>query len=89
MILKWKHRLSTFIQRIEGDRFTRCIPLTTIQRDFLNKTEKGFIIVGELPIGIDKELFWKFAKALNWPVLCDPLSNLRAEVPDKLYGSLY
>ena len=27
------------------------------------------------------KLFWKFAKALNWPVLCDPLSNLRPKVP--------
>ncbi|MBO1910115.1 2-succinyl-5-enolpyruvyl-6-hydroxy-3-cyclohexene-1-carboxylic-acid synthase, partial [Microvirga sp. 3-52] len=34
-----------------------------------------------LPIGINTKLFWNFAKALNWPVLCDPLSNLRAKVP--------
>lgn len=46
-------------------------------------SEKGFIIAGEMPIGFDKAAFWNFAKALEWPVLCDPLSNLRTEVPEQ------
>ena len=49
----------------------------------LATSEKGFIIAGELPIGFDKAAFWNFAKALEWPVLCDPLSNLRTEVPEQ------
>ncbi|MHA6260231.1 2-succinyl-5-enolpyruvyl-6-hydroxy-3-cyclohexene-1-carboxylic-acid synthase [Sporosarcina sp. CAU 1771] len=47
----------------------------------LQHGKQGFIIAGELPVGIDKKVFWQFAKALNWPVLCDSLSNLRSEVP--------
>ncbi|CAM3249523.1 2-succinyl-5-enolpyruvyl-6-hydroxy-3-cyclohexene-1-carboxylic-acid synthase [Filibacter tadaridae] len=50
--------------------------------DLLSDAGNGFIIAGEMPVGLNKEAFWKFAKALNWPVLCDPLSNLRSEVPD-------
>ena len=49
----------------------------------LATSEKGFIIAGEMPIGFDKAAFWNFAKALEWPVLCDPLSNLRTEVPEQ------
>ncbi|GKV55914.1 2-succinyl-5-enolpyruvyl-6-hydroxy-3-cyclohexene- 1-carboxylate synthase [Sporosarcina sp. NCCP-2222] len=47
----------------------------------LTGAERGLIIAGEMDTGLNKELFWRFAKALQWPVLCDPLSNLRAEVP--------
>ena len=47
----------------------------------LENSETGFIVVGELPVHFKRETFWKFAKALNWPVLCDPLSNLRSQVP--------
>lgn len=51
-------------------------------KSLLRATTKGMIIVGELPIDFDTKLFWRFARALNWPVLCDPLSNLRAELPN-------
>lgn len=51
-------------------------------RELLQEADKGLLVVGEIPIGMDKAAFWKFAKALNWPVLCDPLSNLRSEVPE-------
>ncbi|QUW23218.1 2-succinyl-5-enolpyruvyl-6-hydroxy-3-cyclohexene-1-carboxylic-acid synthase [Sporosarcina sp. Marseille-Q4063] len=70
----------TFIQRMKGIDFLDASTTQFIE-SVLHKTEKGLLVVGELPIGIDTELFWKFAKALNWPVLCDPLSNLRAKVP--------
>lgn len=52
-------------------------------RELLSATTNGIIIAGELPIDFDTKLFWRFAKALNWPVLCDPLSNLRAELPEE------
>ncbi|AOV07026.1 2-succinyl-5-enolpyruvyl-6-hydroxy-3-cyclohexene-1-carboxylic-acid synthase [Sporosarcina ureilytica] len=48
----------------------------------LETSEQGLIIVGELASQLDKVSFWAFAKALNWPVLCDPLSNLRTEIPE-------
>lgn len=51
-------------------------------RHLLTEAPSGMIIAGELPIDFDKETFWRFAGALNWPVLCDPLSNLRSEVPE-------
>lgn len=47
----------------------------------LENSATGFIVAGELPIHFDRQAFWAFAKALNWPVLCDPLSNLRTQVP--------
>lgn len=53
--------------------------------DLLQDAERGMIIVGDLPIGLDKKEFWNFATALQWPVLCDPLSNLRAELPDNCH----
>ncbi|MCM3742535.1 2-succinyl-5-enolpyruvyl-6-hydroxy-3-cyclohexene-1-carboxylic-acid synthase [Sporosarcina luteola] len=76
-----KPKASTFVERIHGD-----INLTISQKQSLaalfSKTEKGLIIAGELPIGFDKDAFWNFARRLQWPVLCDPLSNLRSEVPE-------
>ncbi|MCZ2260706.1 2-succinyl-5-enolpyruvyl-6-hydroxy-3-cyclohexene-1-carboxylic-acid synthase [Sporosarcina sp. G11-34] len=51
--------------------------------DIVKDTEKGFIIAGELPVGVNNESFWKFAEALQWPVLCDSLSNLRSQVPEQ------
>lgn len=47
----------------------------------LRKAPSGIVIAGELPIDVGREAFWRFAGALNWPVLCDPLSNLRTFVP--------
>lgn len=47
----------------------------------LEGSATGLIVVGELPVNFNREAFWRFAKALNWPVLCDPLSNLRSQVP--------
>ncbi|MBO1911154.1 2-succinyl-5-enolpyruvyl-6-hydroxy-3-cyclohexene-1-carboxylic-acid synthase, partial [Microvirga sp. 3-52] len=71
---------STFIQRMKGNDLLDTSIIHFVN-DILNKTEKGLLVIGELPIGINTKLFWNFAKALNWPVLCDPLSNLRAKVP--------
>lgn len=76
-----KSRVSTFVERIHGE-----IELTTNQKQslavLLSEAKNGMIIAGELPIGFDKEAFWNFAKRLQWPVLCDPLSNLRSQVPE-------
>ena len=51
--------------------------------DIMKHTDKGIIIAGELPANVNRESFWKFAEALQWPVLCDPLSNLRSQVPEQ------
>ncbi|MFS0574515.1 2-succinyl-5-enolpyruvyl-6-hydroxy-3-cyclohexene-1-carboxylic-acid synthase [Sporosarcina sp. 179-K 3D1 HS] len=49
--------------------------------DLLTASENGLIIAGELPATVDKSAFWNFAQNLGWPVLCDPLSQLRSGVP--------
>ncbi|WP_172371820.1 2-succinyl-5-enolpyruvyl-6-hydroxy-3-cyclohexene-1-carboxylic-acid synthase [Sporosarcina jiandibaonis] len=71
---------TTFIQHMKGIDLLDA-SATQFIASVLNNAEKGLLVVGELPVGINNELFWKFAKALNWPVLCDPLSNLRSKVP--------
>ncbi len=50
-------------------------------KNILENTTRGFVVAGDLSSSIQSESFWKFAEALQWPVLCDPLSNLRSEVP--------
>ncbi|MEK3937559.1 2-succinyl-5-enolpyruvyl-6-hydroxy-3-cyclohexene-1-carboxylic-acid synthase [Sporosarcina sp. FSL W7-1349] len=49
--------------------------------DVLTKSNNGMVVVGELSATLDKTAFWRFAQQLGWPVLCDPLSQLRSEVP--------
>lgn len=46
----------------------------------LVKKEKGLLIVGEMTVPMPEE-FWGFIQHLDWPVLADPLSNLRGNVP--------
>ncbi len=74
--------VSTFNKRLAG---TTVLDTSTAEhvKKLLRDAERGLIIAGDLPVDIDKEAFWTFAEALQWPVLCDPLSNLRAEVPDQ------
>lgn len=71
---------STFVESVKGK-----IGLSEVQvnrlNDLLSNTKKGLFIAGELPVGFDQDAFWTFAKSLQWPVLCDPLSNLRSNVP--------
>lgn len=49
-------------------------------KELLQTTEKGLIIVGDSLS--TTEGFWEFAKMLQWPVLADPLSQLRSMVPE-------
>ena len=49
----------------------------------LQRRKKVSLLLVKCQIGFDKAAFWNFAKALQWPVLCDPLSNLRTEVPEQ------
>lgn len=49
-------------------------------KEQLLKEDKGLFIVGDsLP---STEGFWEFARTVQWPVLADPLSNLRSSVPE-------
>lgn len=72
---------SSFVESISGESHLSDEALK-IFSEMLSETENGLIIAGELPVGFDKRKFWNFAKSLQWPVLADPLSNLRSEVPE-------
>ncbi|MHC8516048.1 2-succinyl-5-enolpyruvyl-6-hydroxy-3-cyclohexene-1-carboxylic-acid synthase [Sporosarcina sp. ITBMC105] len=70
----------TFMERIVGEN-ELSLPMKGQLNNLIANAKKGLLIVGEMPINFDKKAFWHFAKSLQWPVLCDPLSNLRSEVP--------
>lgn len=70
----------TFMERIVGEN-ELSLPMKGQLNNLITNANKGLLIVGEMPINFDKKAFWHFAKSLQWPVLCDPLSNLRSEVP--------
>ena len=48
----------------------------------LMKKQRGLLIVGEMTVPMPDK-FWDFIQKLDWPVLADPLSNLRGNVPPK------
>ncbi len=47
------------------------------------EAKRGLIIVGDVNGELDEDLFWAFVKRLNWPVLADPLSNLRSRTSEE------
>ncbi|NTU16740.1 2-succinyl-5-enolpyruvyl-6-hydroxy-3-cyclohexene-1-carboxylic-acid synthase [Bacillus subtilis] len=51
--------------------------------EMLAEAEKGMIVCGELHSDADKENIIALSKALQYPILADPLSNLRNGVHDK------
>ncbi|KOP72774.1 2-succinyl-5-enolpyruvyl-6-hydroxy-3-cyclohexene-1-carboxylate synthase [Lysinibacillus sp. FJAT-14745] len=48
----------------------------------LSATTRGFVIIGELPLGTDLTIIWKFIRQLKWPVIVESLSNMRSTVPE-------
>lgn len=47
----------------------------------IEQTEKGLLVIGELPADTNLAAIWTFAENLQWPVIADPLSNMRANIP--------
>ncbi|WP_033543887.1 2-succinyl-5-enolpyruvyl-6-hydroxy-3-cyclohexene-1-carboxylic-acid synthase [Planococcus sp. CAU13] len=45
------------------------------------QTEKGLLVIGEMTEILPPE-FWAFIRKLNWPVLADPLSNVRGNIDE-------
>lgn len=43
----------------------------------LKKAKRGVIVVGQLPVSFNTEIIYDLAEAIKWPVICDPLSQLR------------
>lgn len=71
----------TFMKRIAGRAsFTEQQAMQVTE--LLSSANRGIIVIGEWLQGFDKTVVWEFVQRVNWPVLCDPLSNLRTEVPD-------
>lgn len=69
-------------------RFESGQQLTDEAASFLKKVlgqSRGLLIAGENTGMISTEQ-WEFIRRLGWPVLADPLSNLRSNVPDDLMG---
>ncbi|MGG0644928.1 2-succinyl-5-enolpyruvyl-6-hydroxy-3-cyclohexene-1-carboxylic-acid synthase [Sporosarcina gallistercoris] len=71
----------TFSERIGGQA-----SLSTEQKEQVGElmcsATRGLLVMGECNPGFDKTKLWAFAERMNWPVVCDPLSNLRSEVPE-------
>lgn len=58
------------------------LSLTAEMKKFLQEKlakPKGLLIIGEMTAEIPKD-FWLFIQKLQWPVLADPLSNIRANI---------
>lgn len=79
-----------FEQPYESDRelyrFESGQQLTDEAAAFLREVfshSRGLLIVGENTAQVSSEQ-WEFIRRLGWPVLADPLSNLRSNVPEDL-----
>ncbi|MBX0316665.1 2-succinyl-5-enolpyruvyl-6-hydroxy-3-cyclohexene-1-carboxylic-acid synthase [Planococcus glaciei] len=71
-----------FESRGEMMHFTGEFKLNQETETFLQgllQEEQGLLVVGEMTAPMPQE-FWQFVANLQWPVLADPLSNLRANV---------
>lgn len=45
------------------------------------QTQRGLLVIGEMTEKMPQE-FWSFIRKLNWPVLADPLSNVRSNIDE-------
>ncbi|MGO1058743.1 2-succinyl-5-enolpyruvyl-6-hydroxy-3-cyclohexene-1-carboxylic-acid synthase [Planococcus sp. FY231025] len=75
----------TYTTRGEMAHFTGRTVLDEETEAFLQgllEKDKGLLIAGEMASPAPPE-FWAFAEKLQWPILADPLSNLRANVEPK------
>ncbi|WP_271852214.1 2-succinyl-5-enolpyruvyl-6-hydroxy-3-cyclohexene-1-carboxylic-acid synthase [Planococcus maritimus] len=76
-----------YVSGTELYRFESGERLTDKAADFLTEVftqSRGLLIAGENTGEIPVEQ-WEFIRRLGWPVLADPLSNLRANVPADLH----
>ncbi|MDN7246088.1 2-succinyl-5-enolpyruvyl-6-hydroxy-3-cyclohexene-1-carboxylic-acid synthase [Planococcus shenhongbingii] len=75
----------SYVSRGEMMHFTGELIINKETEGFLQgllEQERGVLVVGEMTAPMP-ETFWEFVQNLQWPVLADPLSNLRANVkPD-------
>ena len=48
----------------------------------MEETKRGFIVIGELPLGTNVDYLWSFIRKVKWPVLVESLSNMRTNIPE-------
>lgn len=66
-------------------RMAQLMPSEVAQQELssiLRASERGFVIIGELPLGTDLTIMWNFVRQLKWPVIVESLSNMRTSVPE-------
>lgn len=71
---KVQHVQSTAQLAIEDALQLKCV---------VESARRGIVVVGDIGEPFDKQAFGTFARTLGWPVLADPLSNLRANVTEE------
>ncbi|MFC4410296.1 2-succinyl-5-enolpyruvyl-6-hydroxy-3-cyclohexene-1-carboxylic-acid synthase [Chungangia koreensis] len=76
-----EERKSTFVKRFGSSELVNSEAISLLEETVAH-SKRGIIIVGEMKPDVQMEHFWTFARKLNWPVLADPLSRLRSNVPD-------
>ena len=72
---------SIYQHSIVGDIMASPISVQLLE-DAIVKSSKGLLIVGEMSGEFSKKDFWTFARSIQWPVIADPLSQLRSNVPE-------
>ncbi len=50
-------------------------------QEVIGKTDKGLLVIGELPLGTDVSYVWSFIRKCKWPVAVESLSNMRSNIP--------
>lgn len=50
--------------------------------NIINQTKRGFLVIGELPLGTNVDHLWAFIRKIKWPVLIESLSNMRTNIPE-------
>ena len=66
-------------------RMAQLMPSKIAQQELssiLRASERGFVIIGELPLGTDLTIMWDFVRQLKWPAIVESLSNMRTSVPE-------
>jgi len=72
---------STFISSFTSS-ITPSMEAMNALSSMIRETKRGFIVIGELAIGTNREYLWSLIRKLKWPVLVESLSNMRANIPE-------
>ncbi len=74
------HQSITLMEKSEMGSSTPSSEFVEWYKKLLQNTDKGILLVGDSFEATEE--FWDFARNIKWPILADPLSNLRGNVPE-------